>query len=379
MSTPTSSPDVVDGLEGVVVAETNLSEVDGEAGRLIIAGEQVETLCEERTVEALTVRLRAAAASGDPETDTASVEAFGARLGQARRDAFDELTRTPEVRRRLFDRDEPMDALRTALSVMESTGDPAEDALRAIGAAPVANALWLRERDGQTPTPPDSDAAHAHDYLRMLRGEAPPTAHADALESYLMAIADHGVNASTFTARVIASTGADLLSALVGAVGALKGPLHGGAPGPVLDMLDEIGTPEAAAGWIEAELDAGRRIMGMGHRVYRVRDPRATVFEREVERLFEAKGDDERLALARAVEEAAERQLHERYPDRALRANVEFYTAVLLEAVGVPRALFTATFAAGRTGGWTAHVAEQKQHGRLIRPSARYVGPRPGD
>ncbi|PSQ79064.1 MAG: citrate synthase/methylcitrate synthase [Bacteroidetes bacterium QH_8_67_23] len=339
MSTPTSSPDVVDGLEGVVVAETNLSEVDGEAGRLIIAGEQVETLCEERTVEALTVRLRAAAASGDPETDTASVEAFGARLGQARCDAFDELTRT----------------------------------------APVANALWLRERDGQTPTPPDSDAAHAHDYLRMLRGEAPPTAHADALESYLMAIADHGVNASTFTARVIASTGADLLSALVGAVGALKGPLHGGAPGPVLDMLDEIGTPEAAAGWIEAELDAGRRIMGMGHRVYRVRDPRATVFEREVERLFEAKGDDERLALARAVEEAAERQLRERYPDRALRANVEFYTAVLLEAVGVPRALFTATFAAGRTGGWTAHVAEQKQHGRLIRPSARYVGPRPGD
>ncbi|PSQ82047.1 MAG: citrate synthase/methylcitrate synthase [Bacteroidetes bacterium QS_8_68_15] len=379
MSNTSTSSDVADGLEGVVVAETNISEVDGEAGRLIIAGERVETLCEERIFEALAVRLRSAAASGTPEAEADAVEAFRERLGQARRDAFDELTRTPEVRRRLFDRDVPMNALRTALSVMESTGDPDEDALRAIGAAPVANALWLQTRDNQTPLPPDPDAGHAHDYLRMLLGEAPPPAHADALESYLMAIADHGVNASTFTARVITSTGADLISALVGAVGALKGPLHGGAPGPVLDMLDEIGTPEAADGWIAAELDAGRRIMGMGHRVYRVRDPRATVFEREVERLFEAKGDDKRLALARAVEEAAERRLRERYPDRALRANVEFYTAVLLEAVGVPRALFTATFAAGRTAGWAAHVAEQTQHGRLIRPSARYVGPRPGD
>jgi citrate synthase len=191
------------------------------------------------------------------------------------------------------------------------------------------------------------------------------------------------MNASTFTARVVASTGSDLWSAVVAAVGALKGPLHGGAPGPVLDMLDAIGAPDRAAAWLEGELQAGRRIMGMGHRIYRVRDPRALVLERAMERLEaarpnkDARPGEDRLVLARAVEQAAEGVLRRRYPDRPLRANVEFYTAVLLDAVGLPRALFTPTFAVGRVAGWCAHVQEQRQTGRLIRPASRYVGPRP--
>ena len=156
------------------------------------------------------------------------------------------------------------------------------------------------------------------------------------------------MNASTFAARVVASTGSDMVSAVVAAVGALKGPLHGGAPGPVLDMLDAIGTAENAPAWIERELDGGRRIMGMGHRIYRVRDPRAAVFERQIESLCSGHaGAADRLALARAVERAAEDALRRRHPDRPLRANVEFFTAVLLEAVGLPREAFSPTFAVG--------------------------------
>jgi citrate synthase len=183
------------------------------------------------------------------------------------------------------------------------------------------------------------------------------------------------MNASTFTARVVTSTGSDMVSAVVAAVGALKGPLHGGAPGPVLDMLDAVGEPARAAGWIDAELAAGRRIMGMGHRIYRVRDPRAAVLERAIARLEQAGVSTGRLALARAVERAAEGALRLKHPGRPLAANVEFYTAVLLDTLGLDRAAFAPTFAVGRVAGWCAHVLEQRATGRLIRPASRYVGP----
>jgi citrate synthase len=167
------------------------------------------------------------------------------------------------------------------------------------------------------------------------------------------------------------------VSAVVAALGALKGPRHGGAPGPVLTMLDAIGTPELAADWIARELAAGRRIMGMGHRVYRVRDPRAAVLERAIERLHLAGLRSNRLALARAVEAVAVASLGERNPERRLAANVEFYTAVILDAIGLPPALFAATFAVARVAGWLAHIDEQLAGGRLIRPASRYVGPQP--
>jgi citrate synthase len=190
-------------------------------------------------------------------------------------------------------------------------------------------------------------------------------------------VIDHGLNASTLAARVVASTGSDMVSAVVAGVGALKGPLHGGAPGPVLDMLDAIDHPERSRAWLLERLSARERIMGMGHRIYRVRDPRAAALERAATRFQQSGGGGARLALARVVEREAESLLAERHPDRPLRANVEFYTAVLLEAVGVPRTSFSPTFAVSRVAGWCAHVDEQRLRGRLMRPLSKYVGPQP--
>jgi citrate synthase len=210
--------------------------------------------------------------------------------------------------------------------------------------------------------------------LRSVRGAPASAAEIAALDAYLVTVAEHGMNASTFTARVVASTGSDAVSAVVAAIGALKGPLHGGAPGPVLDMLDGIGAPANAEAWLRAELDAGKRLMGLGHRVYRVRDPRAAVLERAVARLEASGGTSRYLARARAVERVAVRVLAERYPARKLDTNVEFYTAVLLDALGFARAGFTPVFAVGRVAGWLAHVDEERERGRLIRPDVRYVG-----
>jgi citrate synthase len=187
-------------------------------------------------------------------------------------------------------------------------------------------------------------------------------------------VIDHGLNASTFAARVAASTRAGLVSAALAGLSALKGPLHGGAPGPVIDMLDAIGTPDQARTWLEAALDGGDRLMGFGHRVYRVRDPRADALKTAIRRLG---ADQGRLALGEAVEAAALEILRTRKPDRALETNVEFYTALLLEALSIPPAAFTCIFAAGRVAGWTAHAWEQVATGRLIRPQSIYVGPVP--
>ncbi|HHH27066.1 MAG TPA: citrate synthase/methylcitrate synthase, partial [Polyangiaceae bacterium] len=207
-----------------------------------------------------------------------------------------------------------------------------------------------------------------------LRGAPPTPGQARALSAYWATVIEHGFNASTFAARVVASTEAPTSAAVLAGLGALEGRLHGGAPGPVLDMFDAVQAAGDAGSWITAELDAGRRIMGMGHRVYRVRDPRAAILERVVADLEPGEG---RVALAREIERVAEELLRARKPDRPLRANVEFYTALLLEALAVPRDTFTATFACARVAGWCAHVAEQRRVGRLIRPSARYVGDRP--
>jgi citrate synthase len=227
------------------------------------------------------------------------------------------------------------------------------------------------------PIAPAASRSTAQDFMSML-GLPDDPARARALDAYWTTVSDHGLNASTFAARVVASTGSDVMPCVVAALGALKGPLHGGAPGPVLDMLDET-TDMDPRGWLERELAAGRRIMGMGHRIYRVRDPRAFVFEQALTRLAaeapEKSAITARLEHARRVEQAARALLHERHPERPLCANVEFYTALLLEAVGIPRELFTATFAIGRCAGWLAHIAEQRHTGRLIRPAARYVGP----
>jgi citrate synthase len=271
-----------------------------------------------------------------------------------------------------------MDALRAAAAHLVAGPDASATRIEITAALAVFAAAWRRGRDGRAPVAPDPHAAHAADYLRMQEGSAAEPERVSALDRYLVTVADHGMNASTFTARVVASTDSDAVSAVVAAIGALKGPAHGGAPGPVLDMIEAIGTPERAHDWIADELEAGRRIMGVGHRVYRARDPRAAVLERAIESLEAAGIAAERLALARAIEKTAVDLLHARKPDRPLKANVEFYTAVLLSALGLPGDMFTPTFAVARVAGWLAHIMEQSASGRLIRPRARYVGPLPG-
>ncbi|WP_224248455.1 citrate synthase [Hyalangium gracile] len=356
------------GLEGVVVAETRLSEVDGEQGRLVIAGSDVESLAGAVSFEEVCARLWAPYAK---EPLPASLQAA---LGEARVRAFEWLEGLGSA----LGAEDGMDALRASVAhVSAGAGRELETSLLLTGAVAVFTGAWARRGRGLAPVRPDPKLSHAADLLRMMTGESQPE-RAAGLDAYLVTVSDHGLNASTFTARVIASTGSDAVSAVVGAIGALKGPLHGGAPGPVLDMLDGVGRPEKARPWLEAELEAGRRIMGMGHRIYRVRDPRAAVLERAIERLERGGLRTERLALARAVERAAEELLRQRYPDRPLRANVEFYTAVLLDAVGLDRTMFSPTFACGRVAGWLGHIAEQRATGKLIRPASRYVGTMPG-
>jgi citrate synthase len=341
--------------------------VDGERGRLIIAGFDVEQLAQGHGFEHVVSLLWQTSESlSEREVQTA--------LGEGRARTFERISRLGDA----LELQQAMDALRAGLGHLPETTSAAD----LVGAVAVLACAWANRRRGVAPIRPDPSRSHAADLVRML-GMGDDSARANALDAYLVTVSDHGLNASTFAARVVASTGSDRVSALVAALGALKGPLHGGAPGPVLDMLDAIGSPARALGVLAEQLGQGQRIMGMGHRIYRVRDPRAHTLERAVERLGQALAERggaqdarvrERLGLARAVEREAESLLNARKPARPLRANVEFYTAVLLEAVGVPRELFTALFAAARSAGWIAHVAEQKARGRLIRPASRYVG-----
>jgi citrate synthase len=370
-------PPAGSGLDGIVVAETRLSDVDGERGRLTLAGRDVEDLAGRASFEeACALFFRPAAEGGPPAEDPSpeAVLAVRASLAEARLRAFERLPSLGDA----LSAEDGMDALRAAAAHLSpARADHPRDAASIAGALAVFAAAWARAREGLSPVPPDASLGHAADLLRMVRGEAAPPALARGLDTYLVTVSDHGMNASTFAARVVTSTASDTVSAVVAAIGALKGPLHGGAPGPVLDMLDAIGSPDRAEAWIEGELAAGRRIMGMGHRIYRVRDPRAAVLEKATLRLEQAGFSTGRLALARAVERAAEGVLRARYPDRPLRANVEFYTAVLLDTVGLPRRLFSPAFAVGRVAGWCAHIDEQRAFGRLIRPASRYVGHAP--
>lgn len=357
---------ISNGLEGVVVAETKVSDVDGQRGKLVIKGHDAEELAFSSTFEETCGMLWS--------TTPVSKDSLQKQFAQSRVEAYKLLKENPSILMQKI----PMEALRTATSFL-SEGIETDIAAYAKVAAAIGYfaANWSRLQDGQPVAEPDTKLSQAADMLRMMRTQAPSQAEIDALDIYLTTVSDHGMNASTFTARVVASTQSDNISCIVAAIGALKGPLHGGAPGPVLEMLDAIRTPENAEAWLANELDSGRRIMGMGHRIYMVRDPRAAIFERAIKMLEDAGVPAKRLPLARAVEKKAEQILEQRHPDRPLKANVEFYTAVLLDAIQIPHSLFSTMFAAGRVGGWCAHIAEQRANGRLIRPGSKYVGPSP--
>jgi citrate synthase len=269
---------------------------------------------------------------------------------------------------------EPMDALRTAASAWGATtikGKPTIEQTIALTARfPLFLAAFQRLRQGQEILESRPELGHAANYLYLLTGKQPEEQHVKALDAYLVLLADHGMNASTFTARVVASTESDIVSATVAAIGALKGPLHGGAPSKVLDMLQAIGTVDNAESWLRNAMAHGERLMGFGHRVYKTEDPRAEEL-RDLARL----ADPQEFMLARRVEELALVLLEEQKPGRRLYTNVEFYSAVLLASVGLPGDLFTPTFAVSRAAGWTAHILEQIGNNRLIRPEADYTGP----
>ena len=365
------------GLEGVVAAETRLSRVDGQAGELIIAGFPVEELAAHATFEETVYLLW-----NDRLPSPDELARFRQALAQRR-------ALPPAVLELLAAAAEAqipaMDALRMAAGALsldlpldDSLGDSQEqafeEAMTAVARFPTIVASYARLRQGLAPVPPDPTLSHSANYLAMLQGKPPHPAQVRGLETYLNTVLDHGLNASTFTARVIVSTGSDILSAVTGAIGALKGPLHGGAPGPALDMVFQIGQAERAEPFLRAKLEAGERLMGFGHRVYKVRDPRAEVLAEAAARMFQESGDMALYRLARHVEQTAVRLLAEYKPGRNLQTNVEFYTALLLHGLGLEPDLFTPTFAVGRVAGWTAHCLEQQRQNRIIRPRAVYVG-----
>ena len=348
------------GLEGIVAASTRLSHVEGEAGRLTLCGYAVEDLAPQASFEEVASLFLGGAFAGELAQRRHVPGAVLQLLCEAAK------AKTPV-----------MDALRMAAGLL-SLGrkqDPLDDALTAIAAFPTIVGAYWRIARGQAPVPVRTDLPHAAHYLHQLWGEEPSPERARALETYLNTVCDHGLNASTFAARVIVSTRSDVISAITGAVGALKGPLHGGAPGPALDTVFEIGSPERAEPCLRAKLERGERLMGFGHRVYRVRDPRADVLAAAAERFYSTGGDPDLYDLARAVEQTALRLLREYKPERRLDTNVEFYTALLLHGLGFPTELFTPTFAVGRVLGWAAHCLEQLREGKLIRPQSEYVGP----
>ena len=355
-------------LEGVVATSTRLSHVDGEAGRLTIAGYAVEDLAPYARFEEVAFLLLYARLPDPSELARFTQDLAGRRA--LPRAGFD-------VLRAAAAQAPPMDVLRMAAALL-SLGrqeNPLDDAMTAIACFPTIVGAYWRVRNGEAPVPVRPDLPHAAHYLQQVFGAEPSAERARALETYLNTVCDHGLNASTFAARVIVSTRSDVISAITGAVGALKGPLHGGAPGPALDMVFEIGTPERAEPVIRAKLDRGERLMGFGHRIYRVRDPRADVLAQAAQRFYSSGGDQSLYELAQQVEATALRLLRERKPERRLDTNVEFYTALLLHGLGFPSALFTPTFAVGRVVGWSAHCLEQLREGRLIRPQSAYVGP----
>jgi citrate synthase len=358
----------MDGLENVVAAETTLSDVDGLGGRLVIKGHAVEEIAGRISFEEAAHLLLDGLLDGLPEPAK-----LARRIGKARLEVWAEVAALDQTLRAR----PPIESLRALIARLPD-GDDLETALRLLAAPAVFTPAICRVQAGQAPVAPDPALGQAADMLRMLKAKPASRAEIAALDAYLVTIVDHGFNASTFAARVAASTLAGLSSAALAGISALKGPLHGGAPGPIIEMLDGIGEADNAVAWLEGALDRGDRLMGFGHRVYRVRDPRADALKRAVRQL--AQGSNVlpgRLALAEAVEAAALEVLARRKPDRSLKTNVEFYTALLLEALGFPADAFTCVFATGRMAGWLAHAREQVLSGRLIRPQSRYVGPAP--
>ncbi len=369
------------GLEGVVAATTRISHVDGQAGELIIGGYRLDEIAGRATFEEIAFMLWQLGLGHDAHLpNPAEYEALSRELSELRAipDVVLQVIRSAKAA-------PPMDALRMTVAMMSLDDPDVKDESAAANyrrakmltaRMPTIIAAHDRLRHGLEPLAPQPQLDRAANFLYMMTGQTPAPEAAHALDTYWTTVIDHGMNASTFTARVIASTQSDMVSAVTGAVGALKGPLHGGAPGPVLDMLVEIKTLDRAEAWVRDAIAHGDRMMGFGHRVYKVRDPRADVLSAAARELADHSGDRALYDLAIGVEQIILKVLEEVKPGRNLKTNVEFFTALVLQSVGLTSDQFSATFAAGRIAGWTAHVLEQQAENRLIRPASEYVGPR---
>ncbi|MFE2100332.1 citrate synthase/methylcitrate synthase [Streptomyces sp. NPDC059468] len=369
--------DVPRGLAGVVVTDTEIGDVRGLEGFYHYRQYSAVELARTRGFEDVWHLLVHGALP-----DTEHRAAFTAETARLRRLPEEVRAALPAIAAasRISG---PLAGLRTALSLLGAArgfrpvydigaGRRRADTVAVCAAVPTLLTALHRLGQGLDAVEPREDLSYAANYLYMLTGEEPDPRRARAVEQYLISTIDHGFNASTFTARVIASTGADVAACLVGAVGALSGPLHGGAPSRALDTLDAIGTPDRIDSWIRERVLAGDRIMGFGHAIYRTEDPRSRML-REIAEGF----GGERVAFAVEVERQVEAILAELKPGRELHTNVEFYAGVVMELCGLPREMFTPTFAAARVVGWSANILEQAEDSKIIRPIARYVGPEP--
>src|SRR6202158_455702 len=361
------STEYVPGLEGIVAARTEISMVDGANGRLVYRGYVIADLAEDMSFEEVAHLLWRPGLPPRAELAALTLERAGSRnLTPAATATLEALPADTD----------PMDVLRSVVSVqgvehkLEKPSIPL--AIHATDSLPTILAHLHRRRQGLEPVKPNAGLGHAANYLYMLNGKESSPELVHALNTYLVLLADHGMNASTFTARVIASTESDLASCLVGAIGALKGPAHGGAPSAVMDQLEQIGTAENAEHWMREARKRKVRFMGFGHRIYRTYDPRAKILKAMCERI-----NPTFYALASKVEETALAILHEEHPERPQATTVELYSAGVLQAIGLPTDMFPTTFAVSRAAGWTAHVLEQVAHNRLIRPQSEYIGPEP--
>lgn len=365
------------GLEGVIACATRLSHVDGTAGRLIFSGHNAVTLAESKTVEEVWYLLHEGRLPSEAE-----LKEFRLKV-----EALGKLSRTELNIVKRARGSEPLSAFRTAISAIAChrgfkpwlNRDVKEVEAEVLQLQALAPTIVEVLHTGKAPVRKNSNKGYAERYLWGVTGKRPSADDLRAVETYLILTIDHGLNASTFSGRVTVSTGADVGAAITAAVGTLSGPLHGGAPGPVLDMLDSIGSPDNAPSWVQEELSAGRRIMGFGHRVYRTDDPRSLCL-----RGVAQKQNGPRITLALKVEEeilgalkakADAKALTTGKPARALRVNVEFWTAVALEHVGIPRTLYSSTFCTSRIIGWGEHLIEQLRDNKLFRPLSQYSGP----
>lgn len=357
------------GLEGVTVTDTQLGLVDGERGHLVYRGYWAKDLALQYTYEHVAYLLWFGKLPNDQE-----LKEFRERMASYRS--------LPSYLKTILDvipqNVDMMSVLRTAVSAIgnDTYGWPPtiDQAMELTAKVPTIITYRYRRVHGEEPVEPRSDLSHTANYLYMLFGKEPSAAHVSALDAYLVLTAEHGMNASTFSARVTTSTRSDMASAITTAIGTMKGPLHGGAPSEVDETLAKIGTKENAEPYLRGLLEKGERLMGFGHRVYKTRDPRAEALSIVAKRVA---GDDPWLDLAVHVEDVAIRLLEEFKPGRRLYTNVEFYAAAVLRAVGLPKELYTPTFTLSRMAGWTAHVLEQAADNRLIRPQSVYTGPMP--